>query len=50
MTYKDAFNKAFPGFNIIMEADIGHIKPVMTIINGIENSWNIFIPHMKFLL
>ena len=34
MTYKDAFNKAFPGLNIIMEADIGHIKPVLTIING----------------
>ncbi len=34
MTYKDAFDKAFPGLNIIMEADIGHIKPVMTIING----------------
>ena len=34
ITYKEAFNKAFPNKNIIMEADIGHIKPVMTIING----------------
>ena len=34
MTYKEAFKKAFPNKNVIMEADIGHIKPVMTIING----------------
>ena len=34
MTYKEAFNKAFPDKNIIMECDIGHIKPVLTIING----------------
>ena len=34
LTYKEAFKRAFPGKNIIMEADIGHIKPVMTIING----------------
>ena len=34
ITYKEAFDKAFPNKNIIMEADIGHIKPVITIING----------------
>ena len=34
ITYKEAFKKAFPNKNIIMEADIGHIKPVITIING----------------
>ncbi len=34
MTYKEAFNKTFPDKNIIMECDIGHIKPVLTIING----------------
>jgi len=34
MTYKEAFDKAFHNKNIIMEADIGHIKPVITIING----------------
>ena len=34
MTYKEAFKKAFPDKNIIMECDIGHIKPVLTIING----------------
>ena len=34
MTYEEAFQKIFPNIPIIMDADIGHIPPKMTIING----------------
>ena len=34
MTYKETFKRVFPDKNVIMECDIGHIKPVLTIING----------------
>ncbi len=34
MTYEEAFQKIFGDIPIIMEADIGHVVPKMTIING----------------
>jgi muramoyltetrapeptide carboxypeptidase LdcA involved in peptidoglycan recycling len=33
MTYEEAFQKIFGDIPIIMEADIGHVVPKMTIIN-----------------
>ena len=34
MTYEKALKEAFPNLPIIMNADIGHVPPKMTIING----------------
>ncbi|MBR3210320.1 MAG: LD-carboxypeptidase [Bacilli bacterium] len=34
MTYEKALKETFPNIPIIMEADIGHVVPKMTIING----------------
>lgn len=34
MTYKEAFTRVFNDIPIIMEADIGHVAPHMTLING----------------
>lgn len=34
MTYQEAVERLFPDLPLIMEADIGHVKPSMTIING----------------
>ena len=34
MDYNDVYKKVFPKENIIYDANIGHIKPVFTIING----------------
>ncbi len=34
MTYRDAYKMALPEFDIVMDADIGHTTPRMTLING----------------
>ena len=34
MTYEKALKKIFKDIPIIMEADIGHVAPKMTLING----------------
>ena len=34
LSYKEAFKKVFSNLNIIYDANIGHVKPVFTIING----------------
>ena len=34
LSYQDAITKALGDKNIILEADIGHVKPVFTLING----------------
>ena len=34
MTYQDALREIFSNIPVIMDADIGHVAPKMTIING----------------
>ena len=34
MEYKEVYQKVFNDFNVIYDANIGHVKPVFTIING----------------
>ena len=34
LEYSDAFKKVFKDMNIVVDANIGHVKPVFTIING----------------
>ena len=39
MTYKEAYEKALQG-NIVYDTNIGHVKPVFTLINGsFTNIW-----------
>ena len=34
LTYQHAIERLFPDFPLIMETDIGHVKPSLTIVNG----------------
>lgn len=34
LKYQDVYRKVFPNKNVIYDANIGHVKPVFTIING----------------